>query len=117
METPRDHGNLSEKHAWTRRGSLGLAARRDQLASTLRSSSARQACVRVVAQARAGLEALQQADGHWVFELEADATIPGLYVLLEHFLGEIDRALEDRIAAYLRADAGGPWRLVAVCRR
>ena len=58
---------------------------------------------RVIAQARAGLEALQRADGHWVFELEADATIPAEYVLLEHFLGEIDQALERRIAVYLRA--------------
>ena len=35
------------------------------------------------------------------------------YVLLEHFLGEIDQALEDRIAVYLRAaqaDHGG-WSL------
>ena len=24
-------------------------------------------------------------DGHWLFELEADATIPAEYVLLEHF--------------------------------
>ena len=46
---------------------------------------------------------LQHADGHWVFELEADATIPAEYVLLEHFLGEIDPALERRIGVYLRA--------------
>ncbi len=67
----------------------------------------------VVAQAGAALEALQQADGHWVFELEADATIPADYVLLEHFLDEIDQALEDKIAVYLRAgqaDHGG-WPL------
>ena len=35
------------------------------------------------------------------------------YVLLEHFLGEIDQALEDKIAVYLRAgqaDHGG-WPL------
>ena len=67
----------------------------------------------VVAQARAGLEAMQQADGHWVFELEADATMPAEYVFLEHFLGEIDQALEDKIAVYLRAgqaDHGG-WPL------
>ena len=57
----------------------------------------------VVAEARAGLEDLQKADGHWVFELEADATIPAEYVLLEHFLSEIDQALESRIAVYLRA--------------
>ena len=26
----------------------------------------------------------QKSDGHWVYELEADATIPAEYVLLEH---------------------------------
>jgi squalene-hopene/tetraprenyl-beta-curcumene cyclase len=67
----------------------------------------------VVVQARAGLEALRQADGHWVFELESDATIPAEYVLFEHFLGEIDRALEDKIAVYLRASQAehGGWPL------
>ena len=58
---------------------------------------------RVVAQASAGLEAMQHVDGHWVFDLEADATMPAEFIFLEHFLGEIDRALEDRIAVYLRA--------------
>jgi Squalene-hopene cyclase N-terminal domain len=67
----------------------------------------------VVAEARAGLEDLQKADGHWVFDLEADATISAEYVLFEHFLGEIDQALENKIAVYLRAgqaDHGG-WPL------
>ena len=32
-----------------------------------------------------GLLAEQRPDGHWVFELEADATIPAEYVLLERF--------------------------------
>jgi squalene-hopene/tetraprenyl-beta-curcumene cyclase len=69
----------------------------------------------VVAQARAGLEAMRQADGHWVFELESDATIPAEYILFEHFLGEIDQALEDKIAVYLRAGQGehGGWPLYA----
>ena len=70
---------------------------------------------RVVAQAGAGLEAMQHVDGHWVFDLEADATMPAEFIFLEHFLGEIDRALEDRIAVYLRAgqaDHGG-WPLYA----
>ena len=45
----------------------------------------------------------QQADGHWVYELEADATIPAEYVLLRHYLGEpVDAALEAKIATYLR---------------
>src|SRR5262249_54974954 len=32
----------------------------------------------------------QQPDGHWVFELEVDATIPAEYILLKHYLGERD---------------------------
>jgi squalene-hopene/tetraprenyl-beta-curcumene cyclase len=49
------------------------------------------------------LASRQQADGHWVFELEADATIPAEYVLLRHYLGEpVDTELEAKIAAYLR---------------
>jgi squalene-hopene/tetraprenyl-beta-curcumene cyclase len=49
------------------------------------------------------LFAQQKPDGHWVFELEADATIPAEYVLLRHYLGEpVDEALEAKIAAYLR---------------
>ncbi|MDP9138215.1 MAG: squalene--hopene cyclase, partial [Pseudomonadota bacterium] len=56
----------------------------------------------------------QQADGHWVFQLEADATIPAEYVLLTHFLGETaDIGLEGKIAAYLRRIQGahGGWPL------
>jgi len=60
------------------------------------------------------LLAQQRADGHWVFELEADATIPAEYVLLTHYLGEqADPALEAKIAAYLRRIQGehGGWPL------
>jgi uncharacterized protein YecE (DUF72 family) len=34
------------------------------------------------------LMARQHGDGHWLFELEADATIPAEYLLLVHWLGE-----------------------------
>jgi squalene-hopene/tetraprenyl-beta-curcumene cyclase len=45
----------------------------------------------------------QQPDGHWVFELEADATIPSEYLLLRHYLGEPDDLeLERKIGVYLR---------------
>jgi squalene-hopene/tetraprenyl-beta-curcumene cyclase len=63
------------------------------------------------------LLSLQHADGHWVFELEADATIPAEYILLQHYLGTIEQAgypdLEQRIARYLRAAQGpdGGWPL------
>ena len=58
---------------------------------------------------------LQRPDGHWVFELEADCTIPAEYVLLKHYLGEDDeRDLEPKIAVYLRRTqlAAGGWPLV-----
>ncbi len=42
---------------------------------------------------------LQREDGHWAFELEADATIPAEYVLLKHFLDEIDTATKPRSSA------------------
>ena len=57
----------------------------------------------------------RQSDGHWVFELEADCTIPAEYVLLRHYLAEpVDTALEAKIANYLRRVQGahGGWPLV-----
>src|SRR5581483_1779005 len=49
------------------------------------------------------LLAAQRPDGHWVFELEADATIPSEYVLLTHYLGEEPNLdLERKIGNYLR---------------
>ncbi|MGI8527265.1 MAG: squalene--hopene cyclase [Pseudolabrys sp.] len=56
----------------------------------------------------------QRVDGHWAFELEADATIPAEYVLLRHFRGEpVDQALERKIANYLCRIQGehGGWPL------
>src|SRR5512146_2807833 len=69
---------------------------------------------RVIESATDALLARQRPDGHWVFELEADATIPAEYVLLRHYLGEpIDAALEAKIAVYLRRIQGahGGWPL------
>jgi squalene-hopene/tetraprenyl-beta-curcumene cyclase len=68
-----------------------------------------------IAKARRALRDCQQPDGHWVFELEADCTIPAEYVLLRHYLGEpIDAELEAKIAVYLRRVQGahGGWPLV-----
>ncbi len=63
--------------------------------------------------ARAALAGRQRDDGHWVFELEADATIPAEYVLLEHFLDRLDAPLEAKIGVYLRSIQGehGGWPL------
>ncbi len=49
---------------------------------------------------------LQQPDGHWVFELEADCTISAEYIMMMHFVGEVDEVLQARIAHYLRARQG-----------
>jgi squalene-hopene/tetraprenyl-beta-curcumene cyclase len=67
----------------------------------------------LIADARTALMRLQREDGHWVFELEADATIPSEWVLLRHFLGEPDPAIEAKIGRYLRARQGkhGGWPL------
>ena len=68
-----------------------------------------------VGAATRGLLDLKQPDGHFVFELEADATIPSEYVLLRHYLDEpVDAALEAKIAVYLRRRQGAHdgWALV-----
>ena len=67
-----------------------------------------------IGRATEALLALQRADGHWVFELEADATIPAEYILLKHYLGETpDPVLEAKIARYLMRIQGahGGWPL------
>ena len=48
-----------------------------------------------------------------MFELEADATIPSEYILLHHYLDEIDEPLHRKIADYLRRTQGehGGWPL------
>src|ERR1700688_2692315 len=68
-----------------------------------------------IASATRALFDYRQLDGHWVFELEADSTIPAEYVLLRHSPGEpVDAALEAKIANYLRRVQGahGGWPLV-----
>ena len=68
----------------------------------------------LVARATDALLATQKPDGHFVFELEADCTIPSEFVLLKHYLGEPeDLELERKIGVYLRRIQGdhGGWPL------
>src|SRR5947209_2239215 len=68
-----------------------------------------------IASATQGVLEFQQSNGHWVFELEADCTIPAEYVLLRHYLAEpVDAVLEAKIGNYLRRVQGahGGWPLV-----
>ncbi|MSP79748.1 MAG: squalene--hopene cyclase [Rhodospirillales bacterium] len=73
----------------------------------------REVLERVLDESRSWLAGRQAADGHWLFELEADATIPAEFILLNHYLGEIDDALEAKLAVYLRRIQGahGGWPL------
>jgi squalene-hopene/tetraprenyl-beta-curcumene cyclase len=68
---------------------------------------------RAVLQARDALLARQDAQGYWLFELEADCTIPAEYIMMMHFLDEIDTALEAKICRHLRSaqDEHGGWPL------
>jgi squalene-hopene/tetraprenyl-beta-curcumene cyclase len=60
-----------------------------------------------VSRATQALLAAQRKDGHFVFELEADVSIPAEYILFRHFLGQpADAGLEAKIAAYIRRKQG-----------
>ena len=66
-----------------------------------------------ISKARDALLNHQHPDGFWCFELEADCTIPAEYILMMHYMDEIDEDLQAKLAFYLRthqADHGG-WPL------
>jgi squalene-hopene/tetraprenyl-beta-curcumene cyclase len=60
-----------------------------------------------IARARDTLQDLQHPDGYWCFELEADSTIPAEYVLMMHYMSEIDEDLQAKVVVYLRAHQAG----------
>ncbi|WP_038034620.1 squalene--hopene cyclase [Thermopetrobacter sp. TC1] len=60
------------------------------------------------------LLARQHEDGHFVYELEADATIPAEYIFLNHFIGDPEPEIEAELGEYLRAiqsEETGGWPL------
>ncbi|HKK01530.1 MAG TPA: squalene--hopene cyclase [Desulfuromonadales bacterium] len=60
------------------------------------------------------LQALQRPQGYWVFDLEADATIPSEYIFLQRFRNKpIDSGLQKRLVTYLyrRQLPDGGWPL------
>ena len=60
-----------------------------------------------------GLANRQNTDGHWQFELEADATMPAEYMFFMHYMDEIDEELEQKLCVYLRRtqNPDGGWPL------
>jgi squalene-hopene/tetraprenyl-beta-curcumene cyclase len=58
---------------------------------------------KAISRAQDKLLSLQSEEGYWVFELEADCTIPSEYIMMMHYLGEIDEPLQAKIAVYIRS--------------
>jgi len=85
-------------------GDTAMLRRRTTVADTLRDA---------IDAALRGLFTAQHPDGHWCYELEADCTIPAEYILMMHFMDEIDQGLQAKLAAYLRQQQNrdGGWPL------
>ncbi len=66
------------------------------------ASAADDALDEAIEKATAALLREQRPDGHWAYDLEADATISAEYVMLRRFLGRPQPDHEARIARYLR---------------
>ena len=62
---------------------------------------------KAIANAQAFIVNHQSPEGFWVFELEADCTIPSEYIMMMHYVGEVDRPLQAKIANYLRSRQSG----------
>jgi squalene-hopene/tetraprenyl-beta-curcumene cyclase len=86
-------------------------ARGEVVAHTLRRVGDSSPLDRAISEARNALIAAQDAKGFWQYELEADCTIPAEYIMMMHFLDEIDKGLQVKIASYLRSHQGvdGGW--------
>jgi squalene-hopene/tetraprenyl-beta-curcumene cyclase len=87
--------------------------RGDIVSHTLKRISDSTPLDRAIAEARDALIAQQHSQGYWLYELEADCTIPAEYIMMMHFLDEIDAALQSKIAHHLRARQAehGGWPL------
>jgi squalene-hopene/tetraprenyl-beta-curcumene cyclase len=55
---------------------------------------------KAIALAKKNLLSLQSEDGYWVFELEADCTIPAEYILMMHFMDEVAAPLQTKICNF-----------------
>lgn len=67
---------------------------------------------RAIHQAQEELLRLQHQEGYWCFDLETDSGMTADYILMMHFMNEIDEGLQKKIAAYIRdhqsEDGGWP---------
>src|SRR6202451_694024 len=104
---------MSTSRTRTARAAAKAEARPEILSHSLARVKDSPLLDRSIAAARDALIAVQHEEGYWLFELEADCTIPSEYILMMHFLAEIAASLEVKIAASLRAHQAehGGWPL------
>jgi squalene-hopene/tetraprenyl-beta-curcumene cyclase len=105
--------NLLDSARQSDRSSVVEQLRPDHVQSPRQDQDQNQKIDAITAKAKAWMEDQQAEDGSWSFELEADVTIPAEYILLNHFLGEIDDEVEAKLAEYIRRTQGshGGWPL------
>ena len=55
----------------------------------------------------------QDPKGFWCYELETDVTIPSEYIMMMHYLGDIDKKIQGKLANYIRKkqQGDGGWPL------
>ena len=55
----------------------------------------------------------QDPKGFWCYELEADITIPSEYILMMHYLGDVEKGIQSKMANYIRKrqQENGGWPL------
>ena len=44
----------------------------------------------------------QKDDGHWIYEFEADCTIPAEYIIFMHHMGDINTSLQAKMAPAIK---------------
>ncbi len=83
------------------------------LYSTRPSQTWHQILDQSVEDAKEALIATQAPEGFWSYHLEADCTIPSEYIMMMHFMDEIDVLLQQKFARYIRSkqNTQGGWPL------
>ncbi len=69
--------------------------------------------VQAINRSQTYLVSQQNADGHWVGELEANTTLTSEYIFFRHLIGQVDRDREAKCVAYLISEQlpDGGWAL------
>src|SRR4026207_2297746 len=76
-------------------------------------SAADDAIGQAISRAQENLLRQQKPDGHWCGELFVDSTLCSDYVLYLHWLGEVDRDIQERCAEHIlrRQLPDGGWNI------